>query len=72
MAVREKISVCGKCKHVIDAAGMPKVERVTDPEAFEKKTGVIVSHSLCRPCVDGDPELAALRAMRAEKKKAGL
>lgn len=71
MAIKEKISVCAWCKHVVDAAGMPLPEQISERESFTEKTGVIISDTKCKVCRDHDTELKELRRQRAEKKKAG-
>lgn len=70
MATKQKITVCGWCKHVMDESGMPKPEKIVEREEFTKRTGVIISDSKCKVCVDHDQELKDLRAERAARKSA--
>jgi hypothetical protein len=67
MAAKRKISVCGWCKHVVDESGMPLPEKIVERESFTERTGVIISDTKCRVCVDSDVELLALRAARKAK-----
>jgi hypothetical protein len=48
---------------------MPLPEKLVERESFEARTGIIVSDTKCRVCVDSDVELLALRAKRTAAKR---